>query len=231
MPPAILIDFDGTIVPYDVEFELFAQLGGESRAGDVVARWERGELDVPERLSQGFAALRESGVTRQQLESFLDGVPLDPTFKPFLQYLRRNKFPHAILSDGLVWYIEGVLKRHGFGDEEIPPIISNEIDFDDGWALRYPHRNGDCSICRQCATCKRYPVREARSWASSVTLITDGRADRWAAAECDIVFAKEPLLSILQAWQMPRRLFAFENFDDVQHHLETVLKEDEPPHR
>ncbi len=38
MPPAIFIDFDGTIVPYDVEFELFAHFGGPTRAGDVVAR-------------------------------------------------------------------------------------------------------------------------------------------------------------------------------------------------
>ena len=218
MPPALLIDFDGTIVPYDVEFEIFSQLGGGSQAGDAVGRWERGEITVPERLANGFSALRDSGVTREQLEMFLDGVPLDPSFPRFLQFLQSKNWPHVILSDGLVWYIEGVLRRSGV--ENIPPIISNDIDFENNWRLNFPHRNGDCSPCRQCAACKRYPVRSAKAWADPVILITDGRADRWAAAECEIVFAKEPLRSILRRWGKPKRLFAFENFDDVRRVLE-----------
>lgn len=220
MPPVIFIDFDGTIVPYDVEFELFAYLGGPGRAGDVVARWERGELDVPERLALGFAALHDSGVAVSQLEAFLDGVPLDPAFPPFLHFLESRGWPAAILSDGLTWYIEGVLKRHGIAN--IPTIIANEIDFEKDWQLRFPNRNGDCSPCRQCGACKRYPIRDARAWADPVVLITDGRADRWAAIECDIVFAKEPLLSILRLWEKPKRLFPFEDFDDVQRELEKL---------
>ena len=219
MPPAIFIDFDGVVVPYDVEFELYATLGGEHRAGEAVVRWERRELDVPERLTTGFAALRDAGVTREQLERFLDGVPIDPSFPEFLEFLKTHHWPAAILSDGLVWYIQGVLERHGIKD--IPPIISNSIDFDRQWLLTFPYRNGDCSSCRQCAACKRYPVREAHAWAHPVILISDGRADRWAAAECDIVFAKEPLLSILRLWKKPKRLFSFESLADVQEQLET----------
>lgn len=219
MLPAIIIDFDGTVVPYDVEFEIFSQLGGAGKAGDVVARWERGELDVPGRLTVGFEALQRDGVTRSQLEAFLDGVPLDPTFPNFLKFLESKQWPSAILSDGLVWYIEGILNRYQV--QNIPPIISNEIDFENGWQLRFPNRNGDCSPCRQCATCKRYPVRTAKTWSNLVVLITDGRADRWAAIECDVVFAKDPLLSILKSWGKPRHLFEFENFDDIQKTLVT----------
>lgn len=224
MPPALLIDFDGTIVPYDIEFELFARFGGADKAGDVVARWERGELTVPERLTAGFTALRDGGVTREQLEGFLDGVPIDPSFPDFLKFIQERNWPHAILSDGLGWYIEGVLKRRGI--ETIPPIISNEIDFDAGWRLRFPNFNGDCSPCRQCATCKRYPVRAAKAWADPVVLVTDGRADRWAAAECDVVFAKDPLLGILRMWGKPRRLFAFESFEDVRRELARMTPTD-----
>ena len=223
MPPAIFIDFDGAIVPYDVEFELFAHLGGPDRAADVVARWERGELNVPERLTAGFAALRDSGVTVSQLEAFLDQVPFDSAFPQFLHFLESRGWSAAILSDGLTWYIEGILKRHGVASvANIPPIISNEIDFENDWQLRFPNRNGDCSPCRQCGTCKRYPIRETRAWADPVVLITDGRADRWAAIECDIVFAKEPLLSILRLWGKPKRLYTFENFDDVRRELESL---------
>ena len=223
MPPAIFIDFDGTIVPYDVEFELFARFGGDDHAGDAVARWERGELDVPGRLTLGLAALRDSGVAVSQLEAFLDKVPLDPSFPTFLDFLDLHRWPATILSDGLVWYIEYILKRYKLST--LPPIISNEIDFEHGWQLRFPYRNGDCSPCRQCAACKRYPIREARAWAEAVVLITDGRADRWAAIECDIVFAKDPLLSILRAWEKPKRLYPFETFADVQHELARLWPE------
>ena len=135
MPSAILIDFDGTIVPYDIEFEIFARFGGADKAGDVVARLERGELTVPERLTAGFAALHDGGLSRSQLEVFLDDVPIDPTFADFLKLLQERNWPHAILSDGLTWYIEGVLKRHGI--DPVQTIISNEIDFDAGWRLRF----------------------------------------------------------------------------------------------
>lgn len=223
MPPAIFIDFDGTIVPYDVEFELFARFGGDNRAGEVMARWERGELDVPGRLTLGLAALRDSGVAVSQLEAFLDTIPLDPSFPPFLDFLESHHWPAAILSDGLVWYIEYILKRHRLSN--IPLILSNEIDFEHDWQLRFPNRNGDCSICRQCAACKRYPIREARAWAEAVVFITDGRADRWAAIECDIVFAKDPLLSILRAWEKPKRLYPFQTFADVQRELARLWPE------
>lgn len=217
MNPAIFIDFDGTIVPYDVEFELFAHFGGPTKANDVVARWERGELNVPQRLSVGFAALQEAGVTQAQLEQFLDQVPLDPTYPTFLKFLEERQWPYAIISDGLTWYIEYILKRYGL---PIPTIISNDLTFGPTWQLGFPNRNGDCSPCRQCATCKRYPVRAAKGWSDCVVLITDGRADRWAAAECDVVFAKEPLLSILQGWGKPEQLVPFDSFTDVQKYFE-----------
>ncbi|MBI4631636.1 MAG: MtnX-like HAD-IB family phosphatase [Chloroflexi bacterium] len=216
MTPAIFIDFDGTIVPYDVEFEIFKKFGGEDKAGDVVARWERKELNVPERLTLGFTALREAGVKKSQLDKFLKEVPLDPSFPAFLDFLHRQNWQHAILSDGLVWYIEGVFKKHKL---DLPLIISNDIDFENNWRLSFPHHNGDCSSCRQCAACKRYPIREAKAWSDLVVLITDGRADRWAAIECDVVFAKEPLLSTLKLWKKPRKVFAFENFEDVEKEL------------
>jgi 2-hydroxy-3-keto-5-methylthiopentenyl-1-phosphate phosphatase len=54
-------------------------------------------------------------------------------------------------------------------------------------------------------------------------LITDGRADRWAAIECDMVFAKEPLLSTLRLWKKPRRVFAFESFEDVKNELKKIF--------
>lgn len=219
MPPAIFIDFDGTIVPYDVEFELFAKFGGPTKANNVVARWERGELNVPQRLSVGFSALQQAGVTQAQLEQFVDQVPLDPTLPDFLKFLEARQWPYAIISDGLVWYIESILKRYGLS---LPPIISNEIEFGSTWHLSFPNYNGDCSPCRQCATCKRYPIRAAQTWSDNVILITDGRADRWAAAECDLVFAKDPLLSLLQTWGKPRQLYPFENFTDIQKQLETL---------
>lgn len=215
---SLLIDFDGTVVPCDVEFEIFARFGGPDKAGDVVARWERGELFVPDRLRQGFAAIT---ATRAELEAYLDTVPVDGTFPPFVRFLQQHSIPFAILSDGVDWYIDGILRRHGLPGL---PLICNRLSFDgDRPAIAFPHWSGDCNPCRQCGTCKRYAVREWKAQYGQVTLVSDGWADRWAAVECDLVFARDRLLDFFESQPARARgryahppVIPFANFDDVK---------------
>lgn len=110
MPLTIFCDFDGAVVPYDIEFEIYARFGGPDKAGAVVARWERGELTARERAEQGFARLH---VSRAALEDFLDEVPIDPTFPSFVRFCKDHDLPLTILSDGLVWYIQRILDGTG----------------------------------------------------------------------------------------------------------------------
>ena len=120
MPLTIFCDFDGTVVPDDIEFEIFARFGGPDKAGDVVARWERGELTVPERLTEGFAHLHAS---RAELEAFMDTLLFDPTFPAFVRFCEDHHLPIVILSDGLTWYVQRILERCGVGHL---PVIANE---------------------------------------------------------------------------------------------------------
>lgn len=222
MPLTIFCDFDGTIVPYDSEFEIFARFGGPDKAGDVVARWERRELTARERIEQGFARLR---VSRAALEDFLDEVPIDPTFPPFVRFCQDHSLPLTILSDGLVWYIQRILDRHGLGDL---PIVANEIAFADPAdvstaTLSFPFFNGDCNPCRQCGCCKRYVIREHKEPGKQVVLISDGHADRYAARERDLIFARDALLEYCRLHNLPA--IPFRNFDDVH---KTLLELFEP---
>ena len=190
----VFCDFDGTIVPVDVEFEMFARFGGPDKAGDVVARWERGELTARDRIEQGFANLN---TPRAALSRFLDEIPIDPAFPAFVRYCRDHGLPLAIVSEGLTWYIHHILGRHGI---EPLPVLANEIEFADPADIStarilFPYFNGDCSPCRQCGCCKRDLLREPKGQGRQVVFISDGRADRHAAREADLLFARDPLLA------------------------------------
>ncbi len=212
----IFCDFDGTIVPGDVEFEMFARFGGPDRAGDVVARWERGELTAKERIEQGFANLH---VSRAALEEFVDDFPLDPTFRPFVRFCQEQSLPLAVVSEGLTWYIRRILERGGAGSL---PVLANEIAFADPADIStakvsFPYFNGDCNPCRQCGCCKRYLLREQRGEGRRVVFISDGRADRFAAREADLLFARDRLLEYCQSRGLAAVPFA--DFDDVRRGL------------
>jgi 2,3-diketo-5-methylthio-1-phosphopentane phosphatase len=212
----LLCDFDGTIVPGDVEFEMFARFGGPDRAGDVVARWERGELTAKERIEQGFARLH---VSRAALEKFIDDFPFDPTFAPFARFCQEQRLPLAVISEGLAWYIRRILDRAGVGPL---PLLANEITFADPADIStarvsFPYFNGDCNPCRQCGCCKRYLMREQRAAGRRVAFISDGRSDRFAAREADLLFARDHLLEYCQGHGLAALPFA--DFDDVRRGL------------
>ncbi len=222
VPFAIFCDFDGTVIPCDVEFEMFARFGGPGRAGDVVARWERGEITARQRIEQGFANLH---APLARLETFLDSVPLDPAFPAFVEFCRAHALPLTLLSEGMDWYIRRILARHGLA---ALPVLSNRIAFTDPAdvataRLEFPHHNGACPPCAECGCCKRDLLRAQKGQGRQVVFISDGRADRHAAREADLLFASAGLLAACQAEAVPAIPFA--DFGTVQAALAARLEQ------
>jgi 2-hydroxy-3-keto-5-methylthiopentenyl-1-phosphate phosphatase len=212
----VYCDFDGTVVPCDVEFEMFARFGGPRQAGEVVARWSRGEITARQRIEQGFANLH---APLGALNEFLDSVPIDPAFPAFVRFCREAGAPLVIVSEGMAWYIRRILERHGVGPL---PMLANEIAFADPHdvstaRLAFPHYNGACDPCGQCGCCKRDLLRAQKGQGQQVVFISDGWADRHAAREADVLFARDNLLDYCRAQSLPA--LAFSDFDGVRRAL------------
>ncbi|NIR50403.1 MtnX-like HAD-IB family phosphatase [candidate division KSB1 bacterium] len=208
----IICDFDGTVAANDVGSLLFRTFGDES-CKEFVELWKQGEISSKQCLIEECRVTR---VTKQELTRFADSQELDPYFKEFVQFCHGRGFDIEIVSDGLDFYINRILKNHGL-DSSIE-VRSNELTFKNEHRVKpqFPYFEHSCG---QCANCKGHHVRQAKKCHSKVIYVGDGLSDRCGAQEADTVFAKRgrDLLEFCKQENIPH--FEFENFGDVLNQL------------
>lgn len=211
----IFSDFDGTITPNDVGhqfFQTFAEPGWE----ELIERWKRGLLSGKECLTRQCAMTR---VTRKQLEEYSDAQKIDPSFIDFVEYCKSKGYPILILSDGLDFYIQRILKNYKL---DFLKFYSNKLLFqgEDKVAPEFPYYKFGCKFC---GNCKGYHIRKNRSPGERIIYIGDGYSDLCAIKEADLVFAKGDLLEYCQ--QNSLEAFSYENFHDVLEKLKFLERE------
>lgn len=209
---SVLVDFDGTACLHDVAEHLLIEFGDPSWP-EYDAAWERGELDS-RRVIAAQAAMLGAPVERM-LEFALDHCPIEPTFPGFVRWLAAEGVPVTVVSDGFGFYIEPILRAAGIGEV---PVITNT------WSVNGEDRvlfeNGHAE-CIGCGTCKMGAVLGARQY-GSVAFVGDGASDRYGALYADVVFAKDALVEIARADDVP--FLPWGSFDDVRVQLEGLLE-------
>lgn len=203
-PPLILIDFDGTITKNDVGALLFKTFSkAESRK--IVSLWLKGEISSKECLQRECELIR---ISRSELRKFALSQKIDGKFPAFVDLCNREKIALTILSDGLDFYIELILKKNGLGEL---PFFSNLLKFE-GRKLKpeFPYFDRGCG---RCGNCKRYHLKNLKRPNQKVVYIGDGLSDRCAVTEADFVFAKNDLRRFCEEESIKHYLF--HNFGDV----------------
>jgi 2,3-diketo-5-methylthio-1-phosphopentane phosphatase len=174
----IVCDFDGTITPFDVTdavLEAFA----DKRWKEIEKEWIRGRITARQCMERQIALL---DVPPEDLENFLDGVPLTAGFAEFVSFCRLRRLDLRIVSDGTDHAIRRVLARHGLADI---PVLANRLVLRGAsrYALEFPHGSPGCPS----GMCK---CRAARMAGRSILLIGDGSSDCCLAGEASFVLAK-----------------------------------------
>ncbi|RMF63223.1 MAG: 2-hydroxy-3-keto-5-methylthiopentenyl-1-phosphate phosphatase [Calditrichaeota bacterium] len=212
----IFCDFDGTVAENDVGNLFFRTFGGQ-RCLEVVARWKAGEISSKTCLTLECDATR---VSREQMARFADQQKLDPFFGDFVAFCREQRVEVTIVSDGLDFYIERILRNHGLAGEV--EFRSNRVVFLDGNRIRpeFPYYELGC---RRCGNCKGWHVREAKAQGHRVVYIGDGLSDRCGAEAADVVFAKRgrDLLRYCRRNGIP--CHEFNDFGEVQRKLTELI--------
>jgi len=197
----IFTDFDGTIAQNDVGKTLFKTFGNWPECKKLVQQWTRGEISSRECIEREAATAR---LTREQLDAFCDAQALTPGFIEFAEFCRQRNWPLLVLSDGLDYYIQRVLLRHGLD----LPILANHLEFvpPNRLVTSFPYFAHSCG---KCGNCKGYHVRRLAKSGERIVYIGDGYSDRCGARESDLIFAKRDLAK----WCKENQI-AYWNFDD-----------------
>ncbi|MFQ5707012.1 MAG: MtnX-like HAD-IB family phosphatase [bacterium] len=210
----IFCDFDGTAARNDVGNLLFRTFADE-RCFDIVNAWKQGQISSQQCLVQ---ECQITTVTRSELAQFAEQQQLDPYFEDFVHFCREKGIEVEILSDGLDFYIERILKKHGL--ISLVAYRSNHLEFVNHNQIKpeFPYFDNSCG---RCANCKGFHVREAKKSHQQVIYVGDGLSDRCGAREADLVFAKRDLLKYCQQNAIP--CFEFHAFDDVLRKLKSIV--------
>ena len=207
---AVVVDFDGTVVPEDVTEEILKAMA-PPEWWDIDLEFRRGEIGSRECLIRQASLLR--GQEREMVAFALDRCGVDPSFPPFVAWAREAGLRVAVASDGMGFYIEPMLRASGVEGVE---VLTNRVRFG-GRLPRFAFPNGH-PVCVGCGTCKMRIVRTYRSRFGRVAFVGEGHTDRYGALYSDLVFAKAHLVEICRSDGVP--FLPWEDFDDVRAGIE-----------
>ena len=215
----LFVDFDGTVARADVGNTFFRTFGGE-RCTALVRAYRAGEISAEECFRREMETVGSTDPAA--LEAFVRAQEITPGFPELIQFCRTHAIRCSIVSDGLDFYIHGVLARMGLEDL---PVFSNAIVWDpdgDGRVkgrIIFPHANAECD---RCGCCKRNVVLNGSGEEDVIVYVGDGYSDRCPVEYADIVFARDELQTYCQ--QKNITYYPFDSFVDVAGRLAELLR-------
>jgi 2-hydroxy-3-keto-5-methylthiopentenyl-1-phosphate phosphatase len=217
----IFIDFDGTITRRDVGDAMFERFGGP-QCTQIIEEYRQERISAAECFRQESNAC--GAVDRSELDAFLDEQEIDSTFPSFTQYCETAGHDIVILSDGMDYYIDRILRCHGLSSVRFfsnhlsmapagnPPAVFFKPEFP------YPDE-----VCDRCACCKRNHILSMSGDDDIIVYVGEGYSDRCPARYADLVFAKDELLRYCQ--QENISYSEYRSFSDIQHRLVEILSQ------
>lgn len=191
-PLLVLTDFDGTLSLTDVGYEVLLKFSG-SGWDEIDRDYCEGRIGSREAYGRICAIL---GGTRDEMLRFVaENTVIDPHFEAFYDFCRERGIDVKVVSDGLDFYIDFVLRRHGLSGI---PFYSNVMTFEGGRprSIEFPHANASCSTC---GTCKSNILESCQARYGTILYVGDGYSDLCPAGKADLVFAKGILWTRLSA--------------------------------
>jgi 2,3-diketo-5-methylthio-1-phosphopentane phosphatase len=162
-------------------FASFASSGWK----DPVQDWIAGRISSRDCLKAECALAR---ATRDEVTRFVLSQRIDQHFKRFLHFCRRHHIPVIILSDGLDFYIDLILKKYGL--EELPRFANHLVFQGSRLVPSFPYFHLGCGSC---GNCKGFHVRRYKCDGARAIYVGDGYSDKCAVKDADLVFAKGDL--------------------------------------
>ena len=184
-------DFDSTIAADDVSFLLLdAFADGDWR--QLLKEYREDRIPVGLFNTKAFAMVKADKQTLLDFILVRNKIRIRPGFKELLTYCVKRGFKFVIVSNGMGFYIEAILKDIGVDNIE---VFASQTDFrPEGLEVKYIGPDGSELVSGfKDAYTKLFLSRGYR-----VVYIGDGKSDRSPASLADYIFARDDLLAHCQ---------------------------------
>lgn len=183
----ILSDFDGTITLKDGLYSFIEKYAGEGWE-KIERDWVEGKIDSKACLIEEFKLV--PNLSEELISNFIETLEIDKSFIDFYKNLH-DKTDFYIVSDGIDYFIERILKKYGLSDIH---IISNHGEFrGEFFEITFPNDSSEC--INNAGTCKCKVLSDLRKIYEKIIYIGDGVSDYCVADKADVLYAKKRLLN------------------------------------
>ena len=208
----IQCDFDGTITEEDVSFILLdAFTDGKWRC--LLEEYREGKISVGHLNREAFAMVKADKQT--MLEAMKGKVRIRDGFHEMVSYCRRKGYRFVIVSNGLDFYIDKILKDLSLQDIEV--FAAQTKFLHDGLQVQYVGPDGD--VLDE-GFKEAYVDLFLRSDYRTV-YAGNGVSDFPAASRCNYIFATDQLLATCKEKKV--ECTAFTDFNEIMRGLELLL--------
>ena len=210
----IFMDFDGTVTERDVGEAIFREFADEEKSEAIVDDLLNDRISSKE----SWIKLCDSipSVDKKKLDSFIDKMCVEATFKNLVEYCKEKRIELFILSDGFDYYVDKILEKNNIKGIK---VFSNHLEISDKLTPEFPYYD---EACFSSSNCKRNHIINNSSDDDFTVFIGDGNSDKDAIEYCDFVFAKNDLLRHCEMQRIT--FFPFEDFNDVIKKLDELDK-------
>jgi 2-hydroxy-3-keto-5-methylthiopentenyl-1-phosphate phosphatase len=184
---AVQIDFDGTVTIEDVSFLLLDTYVGNEWRKHLDA-YSTGDITVGTFNKKVFGMMKADRKTMTDFVLSSPRVKLRPGFKELIDYCRKVGYKTLIVSNGLTFYIEALLKSMGIENLEVHAAENNF--YKGGMDVKYLGPDG-----KELETgFKEAYTNDLRKQGYNVIYIGNGTSDIHPARIAQQIFACEDLL-------------------------------------
>ncbi len=201
-------DFDGTITKNDVWINSIEKFIKEKDKFDLICH----EF-FAQKIGSRECNLRQLELVKdfsfEKFNEYLETEQIDEYFREFLNFCNERTHEVYILSAGLDYYIDYILRKENLDVE----FFSTKLIVNDDQtklSCEFPHSDEHCIWCE---TCKRNILINLTNDDEISILIGDGISDFCVSNYADIVFAKGKLASY--CWKHNITYFEYQNFSDI----------------
>jgi len=214
----VFSDFDATISLIDTGLAMINSLPAPEQAEAWASehRWRRGEIGSMECLREQWGLWQGSAT---EMFALIDSLQVDERFFDFLALVRARGAGLAIVSDGLQFYLDRMMARHGLrtcADDACAQSTDCLLRFsnpsavtDAGVSIEFPYANE----CGQCGNCKASHLFRLRRGFVRTIYIGDGHSDLCAARYAEVIFAKDALAE--DCLRAGRAFYPFSDFSGI----------------
>jgi HAD superfamily phosphoserine phosphatase-like hydrolase len=225
----IFCDFDGTVTKNDVWVNSLGKfIKNKPAFSKICDDFSASLITSRECISRELELVEE--FTTAKFLDYIQYEELDIYFHSFVNYCRENGYEIFLLSEGLDFYIEYILKREKLDLE----YFSNKMVYtkcENGYyklSCKFPYSDENCTFCGMSK--RNILLSKTNDYDGDISVfIGDGVSDFCVSSYADIVFAKNSLASY--CWKNNITYFDYNNFNDIINKIIKLKEKNKLKHR